>query len=176
MLMADRQMSMDFIVLTPEQYERQKNIVGTIVRQADREGKVINPIVALNSASGPLSACENISSKFLLWMTSGSSRPGAATTSTSCWPASGTSALRKRCSGARCSISTPQASTTTRTPICHADSFRSSRTRCTGPPMATLRKSSSSGPTPKNHTWDTKNSERICWMSHPRWSGILSRR
>ena len=41
MLMADRQMPMDFIVLTPEQYERQKNIVGTIVRQADREGKVI---------------------------------------------------------------------------------------------------------------------------------------
>ena len=32
---------MDFLVLTPEQYERQKGIIGTIVRQADREGKVI---------------------------------------------------------------------------------------------------------------------------------------
>lgn len=41
LLMADRTMPMDFIVLTPEQYERQKNIIGTIVRQADREGKVI---------------------------------------------------------------------------------------------------------------------------------------
>jgi hypothetical protein len=32
---------MDFLVLTPEQYERQKNIIGTVIRQADREGKVI---------------------------------------------------------------------------------------------------------------------------------------
>lgn len=41
LLMADRNMPMDFLVLTPEQYERQKGIIGTIVRQADREGKVI---------------------------------------------------------------------------------------------------------------------------------------
>ena len=41
LLMADRLIPMDFIVLTPEQYEQQKNIIGTIVRQADREGKVI---------------------------------------------------------------------------------------------------------------------------------------
>ena len=41
MLMADRSIPMDFIVLTPEQYERQKNIAGTIARQIEREGKVI---------------------------------------------------------------------------------------------------------------------------------------
>jgi predicted nucleotidyltransferase len=41
LLMSDRIVPMDFVVLTPEQYERQKNIVGTMVRQADREGRVI---------------------------------------------------------------------------------------------------------------------------------------
>ncbi|MBI4772734.1 MAG: nucleotidyltransferase domain-containing protein [Deltaproteobacteria bacterium] len=41
LLMADRKMPMDFLVLTPDQYERQKRIVGTVGRQADREGKVI---------------------------------------------------------------------------------------------------------------------------------------
>jgi uncharacterized protein len=41
LLMADRSIPMDFLVLTPEQYERQKNVIGTIVCQADREGKVI---------------------------------------------------------------------------------------------------------------------------------------
>lgn len=41
MLMADRRIPMDFIVITPEQYERQKNMVGTIIRQIEREGKVI---------------------------------------------------------------------------------------------------------------------------------------
>ncbi len=41
MLLADRNIPMDFIVLTPEQYERQRNIAGSIVRQVDREGKVI---------------------------------------------------------------------------------------------------------------------------------------
>jgi len=41
MLLADRSIPMDFIVLTPEQYERQKNIVGSIARQVEREGKVI---------------------------------------------------------------------------------------------------------------------------------------
>lgn len=41
LLMADRKIPMDFLVLTPEQYEGQKNIIGTVVRQADREGKVI---------------------------------------------------------------------------------------------------------------------------------------
>ena len=40
-LMADRSIPMDFLVLTPEQYERQKNIIGTIGRQADQEGRVI---------------------------------------------------------------------------------------------------------------------------------------
>jgi predicted nucleotidyltransferase len=32
---------MDFLVLTPEQYDRQKDIIGTVVRQANQEGKVI---------------------------------------------------------------------------------------------------------------------------------------
>jgi predicted nucleotidyltransferase len=41
LLMSDRSIPMDFLVLTPEQYERQKNIIGTVVRQADQEGKVI---------------------------------------------------------------------------------------------------------------------------------------
>ena len=41
LLMADRTIPMDFVVLTPKEYERQKNLVGTIVYQAEREGKVI---------------------------------------------------------------------------------------------------------------------------------------
>jgi len=41
LLMADRSMPMDFLLLTPEQYDRQKRIIGTIAYQADREGRVI---------------------------------------------------------------------------------------------------------------------------------------
>ncbi len=41
LLMADRLIPMDFIVLTPEQYERQKALIGAVARQAEREGKVI---------------------------------------------------------------------------------------------------------------------------------------
>lgn len=41
MLLAERSVPMDVIVLTPEQYERQKNISGSIARQVEREGKVI---------------------------------------------------------------------------------------------------------------------------------------
>ncbi|MFH1114529.1 MAG: nucleotidyltransferase domain-containing protein [Pseudomonadota bacterium] len=41
MLLADRNIPMDLIVMTPEQYERQKNISGSIARQVEREGKVI---------------------------------------------------------------------------------------------------------------------------------------
>jgi uncharacterized protein len=41
MLLADRSVPMDFIVLTPEQYERQKQIAGSIARQVEREGRVI---------------------------------------------------------------------------------------------------------------------------------------
>ncbi|HQH71183.1 MAG TPA: nucleotidyltransferase domain-containing protein [bacterium] len=40
-LMADRAIPMDFVVLTPSQYERQKHRIGTIVGQADKEGKVL---------------------------------------------------------------------------------------------------------------------------------------
>jgi predicted nucleotidyltransferase len=42
LLMADRTIPMYFIVLTPEQYERQKNIPGSIIRHAERQGKVIH--------------------------------------------------------------------------------------------------------------------------------------
>ena len=42
MLMSDRRIPMDFIVITPEQYEQQKNMVGTFVRQIEREGMVIH--------------------------------------------------------------------------------------------------------------------------------------
>jgi uncharacterized protein len=41
MLLADRTTPMDFIVLTPEEYERQKNIPGSIARKVEREGRVI---------------------------------------------------------------------------------------------------------------------------------------
>ena len=41
MLMADRNIPMDFLVLTRDQYERQKGLIGTIVHQAEKQGKVI---------------------------------------------------------------------------------------------------------------------------------------
>ncbi|MBF0475192.1 MAG: nucleotidyltransferase domain-containing protein [Deltaproteobacteria bacterium] len=39
--LADRSIPLDLVVVTPEQYERQKRLFGTIVRQAEREGKVV---------------------------------------------------------------------------------------------------------------------------------------
>ena len=39
--LADRLVPMDVIVVTPEQFERQKDLIGTIVREAAREGKVL---------------------------------------------------------------------------------------------------------------------------------------
>jgi len=39
--LADRTVPMDLIVVTPEQFEQQKNMHGTIVGEAAREGKVI---------------------------------------------------------------------------------------------------------------------------------------
>jgi len=39
--LADRVVPVDLIVVTPEQFDRQKDIVGTIIREAVREGKVI---------------------------------------------------------------------------------------------------------------------------------------
>ena len=39
--LADRTVPMDLIVVTPSQYDRQKDLVGTVVRQAAREGKVL---------------------------------------------------------------------------------------------------------------------------------------
>ena len=72
--------------------------------------------------------------------------PAAATTSTSCSPASATSARRSRSSGARCSTSTPRASTTIRAPRRRSSSSRPCRTRCTGrrtarrPPRSSTRR------------------------------------
>jgi predicted nucleotidyltransferase len=39
--LADRTVPMDVIVVTPEQFDRQKNLAGTIVYEAAREGRVI---------------------------------------------------------------------------------------------------------------------------------------
>lgn len=39
--LADRVVPLDLIVVTPEQFERQKDMIGTIVREAVREGRVI---------------------------------------------------------------------------------------------------------------------------------------
>ena len=39
--LADRAFSLDVIVMTPEQFERQKHVVGTLARQAWREGRVL---------------------------------------------------------------------------------------------------------------------------------------
>jgi predicted nucleotidyltransferase len=46
LMMADRIVPMDIVVLTPKQYERQRKIAGTIVHQAERQGKVIYERVA----------------------------------------------------------------------------------------------------------------------------------
>ena len=39
--LVDRVVPLDLIVVTPEQFDRQKDVVGTIIREAVREGKVI---------------------------------------------------------------------------------------------------------------------------------------
>jgi predicted nucleotidyltransferase len=39
--LADRIVPVDLIVVTPEQYDRQKDMIGTIVREAVLDGKVI---------------------------------------------------------------------------------------------------------------------------------------
>lgn len=39
--LADRTVPMDLIVVTPEQFDCQKDMIGTIVREAVREGRVI---------------------------------------------------------------------------------------------------------------------------------------
>jgi predicted nucleotidyltransferase len=46
LLMADRVIPMDILVVTPKQYERGKKIKGTIVHQAEQQGKVIYERVA----------------------------------------------------------------------------------------------------------------------------------
>ena len=39
--LADREVPLDLIVITPEQFERDRDRIGTIVRPAVREGKVV---------------------------------------------------------------------------------------------------------------------------------------
>ena len=39
--LADRTVSMDIIVVTPEQFDRQRDMMGTVVREAAHEGKVL---------------------------------------------------------------------------------------------------------------------------------------
>ncbi len=39
--LSGRTVPLDLIVVTPEQFDRQKDLIGTIVRQAAREGKVV---------------------------------------------------------------------------------------------------------------------------------------
>ena len=40
-LLTDRQLPLDVIVVTPEQYERDRSQIGSIVRPAAREGRVL---------------------------------------------------------------------------------------------------------------------------------------
>lgn len=39
--LADRSVPVDVIVVTPDQFERQRDVIGTIVREAVREGKTV---------------------------------------------------------------------------------------------------------------------------------------
>lgn len=39
--LADRLVPVDLIVVTPEQFERQKDLIGNVIRQAAREGTVV---------------------------------------------------------------------------------------------------------------------------------------
>lgn len=39
--LSDRDVSLDLIVITPEQFERDRNLIGTIVRPAIREGQLL---------------------------------------------------------------------------------------------------------------------------------------
>lgn len=39
--LADRTVPIDVIVVTPEQFEQQKNMIGTIVLEAVREGRIV---------------------------------------------------------------------------------------------------------------------------------------
>ncbi|NOY79975.1 MAG: nucleotidyltransferase domain-containing protein [Kiritimatiellaeota bacterium] len=40
--LADRTVPVDLLVLTPEQFDQQKEMIGTVVREAVREGRVIH--------------------------------------------------------------------------------------------------------------------------------------
>jgi len=41
LMLADRVVPIDLIVVTPEQFNRQKDVIGTIIREAVRDGRVI---------------------------------------------------------------------------------------------------------------------------------------
>lgn len=40
-ILSDRDVPLDLIVITPEQFERDRNLIGTLVRPAVREGKIL---------------------------------------------------------------------------------------------------------------------------------------
>ncbi len=46
LLMVDRTVAMDLIVLTSEQYERQRQFPGTVASEAEREGQVVYEFAA----------------------------------------------------------------------------------------------------------------------------------
>ncbi|MBN2310841.1 MAG: nucleotidyltransferase domain-containing protein [Candidatus Hydrogenedentes bacterium] len=39
--LADRTVPLDVIVVTPEQFERQKDVIGSVIREAAREGRTV---------------------------------------------------------------------------------------------------------------------------------------
>ena len=39
--LADRGIPLDLLVVTPEQFERERNMIGTVIRPAARDGKVL---------------------------------------------------------------------------------------------------------------------------------------
>ncbi|MFH1069174.1 MAG: nucleotidyltransferase domain-containing protein [Candidatus Glassbacteria bacterium] len=39
--LADRELPLDLIVVTPEQFEREKELIGTVVHPAARDGKIL---------------------------------------------------------------------------------------------------------------------------------------
>ena len=49
--LSDRTVPLDVIVVTPEQFDRQKDVIGTVIRQAAREGKVVYERAAFETPS-----------------------------------------------------------------------------------------------------------------------------
>jgi predicted nucleotidyltransferase len=51
--LADRLVPLDLIVVTPDQFDQQKDVIGTIVREAIREGRVIYERAARDHGRNP---------------------------------------------------------------------------------------------------------------------------